>query len=93
MTTYTHEYLFAAMQKYRIYPTPFGNDAWAINFYEADVTDEQEIALNTPGWIPDGLFPTPEAAIDAAVKIIESVNTLKAKISSAALANHAISTL
>lgn len=93
MTTYTHEYLFAAMQKYRIYPTPFGNDAWAINFYEADVTAEQEIALNTPGWIPDGLFPAPEAAVDAALKIIESVNTSPAKNSPAALANHAISAL
>lgn len=93
MKTYTNEQLFAAMQKYRIYPQPFALEGWAINFFEGDLTEAQEAALNTPGWIPEGLFPTPEAAVAAALQVIESAGKNVNKASPAALANHALSAL
>lgn len=93
MKTYTYEQLFAAMQKYRIHPVPFDTDDWAINYFKANVTDAQRAALDTPGWIPEGLFPTPEAAVAAALQVIESADQNVNKTSPAALANHALSSL
>lgn len=93
MKTYTPEQLFAAMQKYRIHPVLFDTDDWAINYFEANITDEQRAALETPGWIPEGLFPTPEAAVAAALQVIEAAGKNVNKASPAALANHALSSL
>lgn len=62
----TERDLFSAMRRLRVFPTTFDYHRWGINYDNANIETHVRDWLDQENtWIPDNLWPTPQAALNA----------------------------